>query len=234
MTTVKVCTTGNTNFTDFEVSNHEAGCPCFAGSSLLPCFACLANERPRYYRVTLAGFAAAGCTDCNTWNGTYILEVPAGFMAGNLSGFCSVAMNLDCDDAGAWLPPRNIRLYVQMIEGSKLAPRINMFGAESDFWNIRDVIAKGHYYLWVTIGNGCGQWPSSYPLGQPFCGCAAPGDDGYMGTLYLLDMGTTAPDCLRFGPVNVPLIRKTGDRDLTVCSRAWDKCTTGTVTVGSL
>ena len=227
MTTVKVCTTGNTDFTDFEVRNHQPGCPCLAGSSLTPCFACLGNEYPRYYRLTLSGFNASACSDCATWNGTYVLEVPAGT---GLSGRCGVSMNLSCDAVGS----KQTKVTVQMVEGTRLSNVLNMWGDSTDFWNIGDVIAKGHYYLWVGFGNACSQWPSYDSAGQPFCGCSAPGEDGFMGLLYLLDLGTTPLDCLKFGPVNVPLIRTTGNRDLTNCSRAWDKCTTGTVEVGSL
>jgi len=227
MTTVKVCTTGNTDFTDFKVFNHEPGCPCFSGSSLTPCFACASLEYPRYYRITLAGFGASACSNCDAWNGTYVLEVPTGTQ---LSGRCGVSMNLPCDAVGS----KQTSLTVQMVEGTRLSNVLNMWGGTTDFWNIGDVITKGHYYLWVGFGNTCSQWPSYDIAGNPFCGCAAPGEDGFMGLLYLLDMGTTAPDCLRFGPVNVPLIRTTGNRDLTNCSRAWDKCSEGSVEVGSL
>ena len=228
MTTVKVCTTGNTNFTEFDVQNHAPGCECFAGSSLTPCFACLGNEYPRYYHVTLAGFGNNACSNCGTWNGSYILEVPTGTQ---LSGRCGVSMNLACDAVGS----KQDSLTVQMVEGTRLSNVLNMWGDTTDFWNIGDVVAKGHYYLWVGIGNNCSQWPGSYtPAGLPNCGCTAPGEDGFMGLLYLLDMGTTAPDCLRFGPVNVPLIRTTGNKDLTNCSRAFNKCSAGTIEVGSV
>ena len=227
MTTVKVCTTGNTDFTDFKVSNHNPGCECLVGSSLTPCFACLGNEYPRYYRVTLAGFSNSACDQCGDWNGTYILEVPTGAA---LSGRCGVSFTLDCD--GVW--KNHNRVTVQMIEGTRLSNMLNMWGDTTDFWNIADVIAKGHYYLWVGFGNECSAWPERYTAGEPDCGCYPPGDDGFKGLLYLLDMGTTAPDCLSFGPVNVPLIRTSGHLEQTVCARAWDKCTTGTVEVGSL
>lgn len=226
MTTVKVCTTGNTNFTEFDVRNHAPGCECFAGSSLTPCFACLGNEYPRYYRVTLAGFGNNACSNCGTWNGTYVLEVRGTY----LSGRCGVQMGLACDAVGS----KQDTLTVAMVEGTRLSNNLNMWGGSTDFWDIADVVAKGHYYLWVTIGNSCLAWPESYFNGQPFCGCYAPGEDGFMGLSYLLDVGTTPLDCLKFGPVNVPLIRTTGNRDLTICSRAFNKCTTGTVEVGSL
>ena len=223
MTTVKVCTTGNTDFTKFEVFNHSAGCECFAGSSLTPCYACEANEYPRYYRVTLAGFSNSSCNECGEWNGTYVLEVPFGTF---ISVRCGVAMGLPCE------PHHNPGLVVQMVEGTQLSRFLNMWGDTVDFWDIADVVAKGHYYLWVSITNNCNQWPTYFYNGLPDCGYCS--DDGFMGLLYLLDLGTETPDCLQFGPVGVPLIRTTGNKDLSVCSRAWDKCTIGTVEVGSL
>lgn len=227
--TIKVCTTGNTDFTGYSVRNHSPGCSCFASAGLTPCRVCHDFAYPRYYRVTLSGFNTGTCDRCNEWNATYILENPATNFG--LSGRCFVGWSLPCNDSGL-----NLSAGIQFIRGYDYSILLNSWGTETDFWNIGDLIDTGTNYLQVTISNHCNRYPAGYDAaGLPKCGlgeCIKPGG-GFQGLLYLLDVGQNV-DCLKFGPVNVPFLKKTGNGDFTSCSHQWEKCTVGTVEVSSL